>query len=639
MKNRKVRQTTVNEYFAWLEQTVLPGSRLHTTAHEFLEAERSASIRKKEHTTPFLSVITRTQGKRPDMLRETLLCLTGQSDTDFELLLMGHNLTAEQKNSVEGLVAELPAEMRAKTRLIEVHGGTRTTPLNKGFEAARGEYVAVLDDDDLVLDNWVEVFHDLAKAHFGTVLHTYCIIQDWETLGGRYPNVPRAVGSPDNRFCVDFQQMNELSLNRCPLCSLAFPSYAFHEWGIRFDESLTTTEDWDYLMRCSFLTGVSNTHEPTQIYRNWINAENSATVHGKQEWAKNYRKIVTRFVQTPIVMPAKSLHGVIDTQLPQIVTEDDKIQLLYDDGSDFSDEKALCLDPSVSDPDYPLCFVFGKDADGNPAPSPAIRRIRFDPQPLGYLTVTDFCLRVEEVDGTRTDYPVSNTETNGYSPDDCRIIFWRNDPQIIVTFDMPKQIRRVFVRCNVEHLISDSDMDEALSAAKNEMQLFFDAGNGYNEANTFKRDLSYRDRVYNACFLAPQKDEAVPEKIYNLRFDPQYTGLLTLSDLQIRVVKPNGETIDFTAQDTTNNGFLLDDRIVFFKNDPQILLHFENPLSIAHVLIHCHIEKSISDEDIDRIIASFVVLPAPVPEKRQSLLYRALRKVYRAFKKIFHRKK
>ena len=38
---------------------------------------------------PFLSVITRTQGRRPDRLREMLLSLAAQTDEDFELLLVG----------------------------------------------------------------------------------------------------------------------------------------------------------------------------------------------------------------------------------------------------------------------------------------------------------------------------------------------------------------------------------------------------------------------------------------------------------------------------------------------------------------------------------------------------------------------
>ncbi|HVF19852.1 MAG TPA: hypothetical protein VNA14_06385, partial [Mycobacteriales bacterium] len=35
---------------------------------------------------PFLSVLTRTQGRRPETLRELLLCLAAQTSDDFELL-------------------------------------------------------------------------------------------------------------------------------------------------------------------------------------------------------------------------------------------------------------------------------------------------------------------------------------------------------------------------------------------------------------------------------------------------------------------------------------------------------------------------------------------------------------------------
>ena len=105
----------------------------------------------------FLSIIMRTQGKRKLELEEALLSVYGQCDQDYELLLMGHNLDDEGKENVDKIIDETPKDLRDKIRYIDVIGGTRTTPLIRGFEEARGQYVAILDDDDIVFDNWVEV--------------------------------------------------------------------------------------------------------------------------------------------------------------------------------------------------------------------------------------------------------------------------------------------------------------------------------------------------------------------------------------------------------------------------------------------------------------------------------------------------
>ena len=91
-----------------------------------------------EADAPFLSVIMRTQGHRPEALSEVLLCLCGQSDLDFEVLIMGHNLDEKGRASVIKIIDQLPDYMNGKVSLVEVTGGNRTTPLSRGFEAAKG---------------------------------------------------------------------------------------------------------------------------------------------------------------------------------------------------------------------------------------------------------------------------------------------------------------------------------------------------------------------------------------------------------------------------------------------------------------------------------------------------------------------
>lgn len=461
MNQNKFAPTTVNEYFAWLEQTVDHDTALYQAAHGYLEKERCAA-EEPARDDPFLTVITRTQAKRPDMLTETLLSLTGQSNTNFELLVMGHNLTEDQQHIVEGLISDLPQWMREKTRLIPVVGGTRTTPLNAGFDAAKGRYIAVLDDDDLVFDHWVETFYEMSKKYDGKILHTYTVIQDWETVGGDFPNTPRAVGAPKNTYCCDFDLMSELTLNKCPLCALAFPAKAFKQLGIRFEESLTTTEDWDFLMRTAFITGVADNPEITFLYRNWLNAENSASLHQREEWIKNYKFIVDRFSKTPIVMPVGSLNKVYERILDQenngIYTEgEDMTELFYNDGAGFSQEKTWCRKNSEEPSKMPYVYTAGKNG------AKGICGIRFDPLQYGAFSLENLLIRVIDTDGESKDYTLGDVITNGYVLGET-IVFLKNDPQIVLNFATPINVKEVQIGCKIHEHLADETVDAVIAA-------------------------------------------------------------------------------------------------------------------------------------------------------------------------------
>ena len=57
----------------------------------------------------------------------------------------------------------------------------------------------------------------------------------------------------------------------------------FHDLGFRFDETLTTTEDWDYLMRVAAVVGVASTSEISSVYRWWPSNES----HVPRTWRTN----------------------------------------------------------------------------------------------------------------------------------------------------------------------------------------------------------------------------------------------------------------------------------------------------------------------------------------------------------------
>ncbi len=458
MSKQNYAPTTVNEYFAYLEKTVAPDTALYHAAHTYLEGERELLAKKEAEPKPFLSVITRTQGKRPAMLTETLLCLTGQSNQNFEVLLMGHNLSEDQNALVCDIIADLPEWMRQRVRLIPVNGGTRTTPLNEGFAAAKGEYIAILDDDDIVFERWVDCFYEMAQKDFGKILHSYTVFQDWETIVVDGLETPRTVGAPQKQFCHDFILNEELSVNRCPTLSLAFPAYVFHDYGIRFDETLTTTEDWDFLMRCAFLCGVSNCAEVTSIYRNWVNAENSRTLHTNEEWDRNYDRIVDSFQQIPIVFQKGDVR-LLMAEHARFVRE---LSLSYDAELFYQNDKPFCEgnkmtaerpDSAMREEGWAVVFSDDWDLAGK------VNAIRIDPSLRGGVSIRNFRAKVVAKDGSERLFSDRDiAQTNGIFYAD-QIVFLKNDPQVVLQLGTPTAISAVYVNCDIQPYVDDATVD------------------------------------------------------------------------------------------------------------------------------------------------------------------------------------
>jgi SAM-dependent methyltransferase len=252
---------------------------------------------------PFLTALVRTQGRRLHTLRETLVCLHGQTDRDIEIIVIGHRLEGDVLKGVERVIDDQPEDMRECTQLIRVNDGNRTRPLNVGFAAARGRYIAILDDDDIPLAHWVETFRAMDRRASGRLLRTACVRQDVQSVVVQGRAGLRAEGAPERCYPATFNPLEHLRSNLSPPICLAFPRGAYHDLGLHFDETLTTTEDWDYVMRVALLLGTESSPEVTGVYRWWVKGESSRTEHDQAEWDRNHQAILRSMDSRPLLLP------------------------------------------------------------------------------------------------------------------------------------------------------------------------------------------------------------------------------------------------------------------------------------------------------------------------------------------------
>ncbi|MDU0332796.1 methyltransferase domain-containing protein [Paenibacillus sp. 3LSP] len=301
-------KSTLRQFLISLRRNMSADGKVNQLVRMYIASHPGLKIENRNLKRPFLSIVTRTVGNRPEELKEVLLCLTGQECVDFEVLIVGHNLSVEKQLLVESIISATPEWIRSKIRLIRVNGGNRSTPLNVGFEKAEGHYITILDDDDIVFSNWVKEFKTLSEEHYGKILKSVSVRQEYETVETSFSKrSSRAVSGFIKDYPAEFDYIAMLHHNQCPGLCLAFPRSVFHDFGLRFDETINTIEDWDFIVRSAFLCGVASSPAITNIYRWWLKGNNSSqSLHNSQEWEDNYFYVQNKFNSQYLLMPPGS---------------------------------------------------------------------------------------------------------------------------------------------------------------------------------------------------------------------------------------------------------------------------------------------------------------------------------------------
>ncbi|MGX2039215.1 glycosyltransferase [Methylocaldum sp. MU1018] len=202
------------------------------------------------HDLPLVSVIIRSMD-RPT-LNETLQAVALQTYPNIEVVVV---------NAKGGEHRKLGDRCGCFSLRIVNDGGKplkRAAAANAGLDAARGEYAALLDDDDTV-----DAGH---YAHLADAVRQADGVRDAVAYAG-----VRCVDREDPKrqvfrvFAEPFEEAKLLVGNFIPLHAPLFPRRCFVE-GVRFDESLDLYEDWDYWLQLSQVCRFIHTGRVTATY-------------------------------------------------------------------------------------------------------------------------------------------------------------------------------------------------------------------------------------------------------------------------------------------------------------------------------------------------------------------------------------
>ena len=183
---------------------------------------------------PTVSVITPTYN-RPELLEQAIRSMLAQTFGDFEMLVVDDGSQVSAQAVVEGFGD-------ARVRYIRQRHAGRSAARNSGLKAARGEFIAFLDDDDL--------YHPHKLAHETAFFYAHPDI-DMVGSGFRLLNSKDEVLSIWEPWVLKPQLSAANCLYGCPLasCSVLMRRRALERMDHWFDPAFDRAQTDDFFLR------------------------------------------------------------------------------------------------------------------------------------------------------------------------------------------------------------------------------------------------------------------------------------------------------------------------------------------------------------------------------------------------------
>lgn len=416
--------SAIARYFDALSKS--SGDYIAKEAMEYCYLKRSAG-----HGEFELTVAIRTQGTRPDELSDVLSCLYAQEDDCFEILIVCHNCQETDAERLVSTVNNMPSEFSDRVNIVLANGGGRSRPLNVALHLTQTSYLAFLDDDDLVFTNWVSSFKESMRSNTGRIIHSFTYTQPWVRVYGQRGITLAATGPSEPTFFSTFDYVTQVQINTCPIMSVAFPIKLLKCFDLFFDETLSTVEDWDFLMRAAQICGVTETFQGTSIYRLWESGETSHRLHDEVEWEQNRQYVQEKLSKLLLLIPGDSLlfsSDELKVDCPVRLVSDYQ-KLYFDDClTDDSMRKPASSEYDKRNFFNTICY----ECDGH-----AARRISFQLKRRGQFKIDSVHILAICCDGTKYEFTASDVKSTAYELSPGELSFIRDNS--VMTIQLPKK--------------------------------------------------------------------------------------------------------------------------------------------------------------------------------------------------------
>ncbi|MBV9026690.1 MAG: glycosyltransferase family 2 protein [Streptomycetaceae bacterium] len=236
-----------------------------------------------------VSVIVPTRN-RPALLAHALASIAAQ-----DLGRARVEVIVVNDGGVDVAATVAAARVHVPVRLLTTKHQGLPAARNAALEAARGAFVAYLDDDDVWLDGHLAAALDVLDSGGCDLVHTACLVAH-----ARYD--PAAGGPVPARHAFDYVfDPRLLAVANCmPVGAVVMRSPG--RWGPRFDTRLAVQEDWEYWLRLTrhHRWRVHSLPVATAIYHRVTDHESmttsaATTLTGLRRFAAGHRLIHRRW--------------------------------------------------------------------------------------------------------------------------------------------------------------------------------------------------------------------------------------------------------------------------------------------------------------------------------------------------------
>jgi GT2 family glycosyltransferase/MoaA/NifB/PqqE/SkfB family radical SAM enzyme len=226
--------------------------------------------------SPLFSVIVPTYN-RPDWLAVALKSILEQTYGNIEIVVV-NDCGADVENIISSL--------NKNNNIVYIrHNRNRglAAARNTGIRNASGQYVALLDDDDIFYPTHLETAVG-ELSEYQQVIYTDAVRATYQKTENGYKLTGKHVA-----YSMDYDRNKLLLGNISPVNCFVFDRNLALRAGL-FDESMSTLEDWDFWIRLSALTPFKHIKKPT-VQVNWRTDGTTMTSSRQSEFIKNRETI------------------------------------------------------------------------------------------------------------------------------------------------------------------------------------------------------------------------------------------------------------------------------------------------------------------------------------------------------------
>jgi len=209
-----------------------------------------------------------------EYVKQAIESILLQTYSNFELLIIDDASTDASVEAIHSLKDDRIRFIQNEKNLGLI--GT----LNKGFDLAKGKYIARMDNDDLALPDRLKVQVDYLESH-----------PEVGVFGSAYINLKDNVKGKTTTFLHNHDLLKSiLFFNSC----MAHPTVMFRKEfikknNLKYTAGYTHAEDYEFWVRAIDKTQFSNAQEPLLLYRIHDKQTSNSESRAQQETASRIR--------------------------------------------------------------------------------------------------------------------------------------------------------------------------------------------------------------------------------------------------------------------------------------------------------------------------------------------------------------